>query len=146
MKLTELTTYQTTVTQARAHRALKTKTSYFLREHNITMMQWAIIGSLYTAGDAGMRVSDVAAQLDTSLAFVTTTLNVLEAKNIVSRASHAQDNRAKIVRLTPEFAPKVQAIEKELATKLCGWLIPAIGREDLATYITVLGKIAEATA
>lgn len=146
MKLTELTTYQTTVTQARAHRVLKTKTSYFLRDHNMTMMQWAIVGSLYTVGKDGMRVSDLAEQLDTSLAFVTTTLNVLETKAMVVRANHDQDSRAKIVRLRPEFMPKVATIEKELSQKLCDWLIPAVGQEDLTAYIRVLGKIAQATA
>ena len=145
MKLTELTTYQTTITQARAYRALKSKMSYFLRDHNITMMQWAIIGSLYAAGDKGMRVSDLAAALDTSLAFVTTTLNVLEAKNIVTRAHHLQDNRAKVVQLTPAFTPKVNEIEQELHQKLYGWLIPAVGREDLVTYVKVLSKIATTT-
>ena len=93
-----------------------------------------------------VRPNSLAHQLDTSLAFVTTTLNVLEAKNIVSRANHTQDNRAKIVRLTPEFEPKVAIIEEELSTKLCGWLVPAVGREDLTTYIKVLGKIAKATS
>ena len=145
MKITELTTYQTIITQARANRVLKSRTSYFLRSYNITMMQWAIIGSLSAGGKDGMRVSDLAHQLDTSLAFITTTLNVLEAKNIVSRASHEQDNRAKIVHLTPEFEPKVAAIEKELGKKMCDWLIPAIGEDDLLTCIQVLGKISTAT-
>lgn len=142
MKLSDITTYQTTLTQARAHRALKTKLSYFLRPHNLTMMQWAIVGSLHGAGATGMRVSDLAQQLDTSLAFVTTTLNVLEAKAIVSRTSHAQDNRAKIVRLTDIFSPKVDTIEKEVSEKLYGWLIPSVGREDLETYVGVIDKIA----
>jgi DNA-binding MarR family transcriptional regulator len=142
MKLPDATTYHNTLTQARAHRALKTKLSYFLRPHNLTMMQWAIVGSLHKAGETGMRVSDLAAQLDTSLAFVTTTLNVLEAKNIVQRDHHAQDNRAKVVRLTEEFKPKVVVIEKEVAAKLRDWLIPAVGHDDLETYINVIHKIA----
>jgi MarR family transcriptional regulator, transcriptional regulator for hemolysin len=146
MTFQHLTTYQTTVTQARAHRAIKAKTSYFLREHNITMMQWAIIGSLYESGAAGMRVSDLATQLDTSLAFVTTTLNVLEAKGIVERKNHTQDSRAKLVHLTAAFAPKVSMIEKELSVKFREWLVPAIGNEDLATYMRVLGKIAQSVA
>jgi len=142
MKLTDTTTYQTTLTQARAHRALKTKLSYFLRPHNLTMMQWAIVGSLHDAGETGMRVSDLANRLDTSLAFVTTTLNVLEAKGIVSRNSHAQDNRAKIIRLTDMFRPQVDGIEKEVAQKLHGWLVPSIGLEDLEVYVNVIDKIA----
>lgn len=143
MKISELTTYQTTVLQAKAHRAIKTKTSYFLRDHNITMMQWAIIGALYASGDSGMRVSDLASQLDTSLAFITTTLNVLEAKGVVERTSHAQDNRAKIVRLTKDFEPKVKEIEEGLGAKLREWLVPVVGRENLDVYVTVLDKIAK---
>ncbi len=143
MKLSDTTTYQTTLLQARAHRALKTKLSYFLRPHNLTMMQWAIVGSLYSAGTTGMRVSDLAQQLNTSLAFVTTTLNVLEAKGIVKRDHHAQDNRAKVVSLTEQFKPSVEAIEKEVAVKMRDWLMPSIGREDLETYVNVIDKIAK---
>lgn len=144
MKSTDITTYQTTLTQARAHRALKTKMSYFLRPHNLTMMQWAIVGSLHDAGDNGMRVSDLAHQLDTSLAFVTTTLNVLEAKGIVTRSSHAQDNRAKIVRIANSFSPRVNVIEKEVSEKLLSWLEPSLGRENLAVYLGAIDKIAQA--
>lgn len=144
MKLSDTTTYQTTLLQARAHRALKTKMSYFLRPHNLTMMQWAIVGSLHGAGQEGMRVSDLAHQLDTSLAFVTTTLNVLEAKNIVQRDHHTKDNRAKVVRLTDVFTPKVGNIEQEVALKMRDWLFPTIGRDDLETYVNVLDKISRA--
>lgn len=143
MKLTDYTTYQTTMMEARAHRVIKVKTSSFLREHNITMMQWAIIGSLYKADGQGMRVSDLASQLDTSLAFITTTLNVLEAKGIIERAHHAQDNRAKLVKITKSFAPKVKDIESHMATKLREWLMPVVGRERLETYLDVLDKIAQ---
>src|SRR5688572_1197303 len=137
MKSTDRTTYHNTLTQARAHRIIKTKLSLFLRPHNLTMMQWAIVGSLYKAGAAGMRVSDLANQLDTSLAFVTTTLNVLEAKGIVKRANHAQDNRAKVVHLTKEFIPKVEPIEQEVAAKMREWLVPSIGKENITVYLEV---------
>lgn len=108
------------------------------------MMQWAIVGSLHRAGEAGMRVSDLAQQLDTSLAFVTTTLNVLEAKEIVTRSSHAQDNRAKIVRLSDTFRPNVELIEKEIAQKMQDWLETSIGQENVEVYVNVIDKIARA--
>lgn len=142
MKPSDTTTYQNTLTQARAHRALKTKLSYFLRPHNLTMMQWVIVGSLYEAGNTGTRVSDLADRLDTSLAFVTTTLNVLEAKGVVRRENHAQDNRAKIVFLTDDFTPKVPEIEKEINKKLQEWLSQAITREEFASYLGAMTKIA----
>lgn len=143
MKLSDTTTYQNTLTQARSHRAIKTKLSYFLRPHNLTMMQWAIAGSLYQAGQTGLRVSDLAKKLDTSLAFVTTTLNVLEAKGIVHRDHHTQDNRAKVVRLTKEFADTVPAIEKDVADKMRDWMVPSVGLDKVETYIEVITKIAE---
>lgn len=142
MKLTDTTTYQNTLTQARAHRAIKTKLSYFLRPHNLTMMQWAIAGSLYQAGEDGLRVSDLAKQLDTSLAFVTTTLNVLEAKGIVHRDHHTQDNRAKVVRLTKEFAEKVPTIEQDVSNKLREWMVPPVGLDKVEVYVEVINKIA----
>lgn len=144
MIFTDVTTYQTTVTQARAHRALKTHVSYFLREHELTMMQWSIIGLVYQAGDSGVRVSDLAKLLDTSLAFITTTVNVLQAKEMLERSTHEQDNRAKIVRLTKLFRPRVSVIEQELHQKLFDWLQSVTGQRDLATYFKVLGNLAKA--
>lgn len=142
MKPSDTTTYQNTLTQARAHRALKTKLSFFLRPYNLTMMQWVIVGSLHESNNKGTRVSDLADRLDTSLAFVTTTLNVLEAKGIVRRESHAQDNRAKIVFLTDDFVPKVAGIETEISKKLHEWLEQAISKEEYAQYLQAMGKIA----
>lgn len=139
--ITNLTTYQTVALQSRAHRAIKAQLSQFLKPYNLTMMQWSILGLVADAGDAGIRISDLAKELDTSLAFVTTSVNVLEAKGFVARSEHAHDSRAKLVRLSSEFAPKVAQIETDIATKQQAELYKGIEEADVNAYFRVLRNI-----
>jgi DNA-binding MarR family transcriptional regulator len=142
MKNTSLTSYQAVVIQSRAHRAIKENLTRLLRDHGITMMQWSIVGLISDAGEEGVRISDLAQKLDTSLAFITTSVNVLEAKGLVHRVGHARDNRAKLVRLSPEFAGRVPLIEAELSKKQLAEIYRAISAADLATYFNVLSILA----
>lgn len=142
MNLSKLTTYQAGVTQARAHRALSAKIGDYLRAHNLTTMQWSVLGFVYDAGKDGVRISDLAKELDTSLAFITNTVNTLEAKRMVVRSEHGSDNRAKLVHVTPEYAPKVASIEKELHRRFRKWLMDMVPSPDLGTYLKVLEQIA----
>lgn len=142
MKNPDLTTYQAVVLQSRAHRAIKTHLTGSLKVHGVTMMQWSILGLVADAGQDGMRISDLAHALDTSLAFITTSVNVLEAKGFVQRAGHSQDNRAKLVRLTPEFMPKVASIEADLGQKQQNNLYADIDEKDMAAYFRVLEHFA----
>jgi DNA-binding MarR family transcriptional regulator len=143
MNTTELTTYQAVVLQSRAHRAIKTNLTALLRPHGITMMQWSILGLVADANKEGVRISDLAHSLDTSLAFITTSVNVLEAKGFVQRVGHSQDNRAKLVRLSPTFAAKVAAIEGDLNNKQQEDLYSGINSKDLAVYFRVLQQFAK---
>ncbi len=144
MELSDLHTYQVAVLQSRGNRAFKSKMSQFLRNHDITMMQWSIIGLVSDSKDSGIRISDLATELDTSMAFITTTVNMLEAKGIVQKAGHERDSRAKLVRLSANFVPKVKAIEAELHTQVAQWLQAKVEAKDLADYLRVLTTIAKA--
>ncbi len=137
------TSYQAAVIQSRAHRVIKETLAHALREYGVTMMQWSVIGLVSDAGTNGLRISDLAKTLDTSLAFVTTSINVLEAKGIVYREGHTQDNRAKLVRLSPSFVPKVAVIEVDLAKYQQAVLYSQIKPQDLLVYFKVLRQIAE---
>jgi DNA-binding MarR family transcriptional regulator len=143
LTMKDLTTYQTVVLQSRAHRAIKAHLTQLLKEHGVTMMQWSILGLVSDAGEAGVRISDLAHTLDTSLAFITTSVNVLEAKGFVIRAGHSQDNRAKLVRLSTEFAPKIAAIEADIATKQQDVLYSIIDTKDMSAYLRVLRSLAK---
>lgn len=137
-------TYRMAVTQSRANRAFKLKMAQLLRQHNLTMMQWTIIGLVHDGGKAGLRISDLAQELDTSMAFVTTTVNMLEAKGMVVKSSHDRDSRAKLVRIVDSFKSKVNEVEKDLHQHIEKWLGEKVSAKDLATYREVLAAIAEA--
>lgn len=143
MKFADISTYRAAVTQSRAQRALKLKVSDLLRQHGITMMQWSIIGLVNESGKTGMRISDLAHELNTSMAFITTIVNILEAKKVVQKTSHERDSRAKVVRMHDSFRPKVEAIEASLHTQMGDWLNTRASQKDLAIYFTVLNSLAE---
>jgi DNA-binding MarR family transcriptional regulator len=143
MNISDLTTYRAVVLQSRAHRAIKMHLTQLLKDRGITMMQWSIIGLVSDAGENGMRISDLAQALDTSLAFITTSVNVLEAKGFVVRTGHSQDNRAKLVRLSEAFAPKVTAIETDLSARQQEYLYAGLDAKDIAVYFKVLRHFAK---
>lgn len=139
----DLSTYNVAVYQSRAARTVQGKATSFLRQHDLTVMQWSILGYVYDAGKKGVRISDLAKILDTSLAFITNSINVLESKGMVYRADHDHDNRAKLVFVTDGYRKKVQDIEKKLREHLLGWMHESMSKEELATFMATLQKIAE---
>lgn len=143
MDFTQLPTYQVTVFQSRAHRAIRLRIEDSLRKHNLTMMQWSILGFVHEAGEAGIRISDLAKKIDTSLAFITNSINTLEAKGMVRRVGYEADNRAKLVHVTSEFKGKMSTIENELREHINEWFYKNIKTKDLAVYLKVLRQIAE---
>jgi len=143
MEPTDITTYEALVLQSRAGRILKTIMQPILRNYDLTMMQWSVIGHIHTAGKKGIRISDLADQIDTSLAFITNSVNALEAKDLVYRVGHESDNRAKMVCINPEFRRKISKIEKELRERLSETLGAQIKLEHISIYLEVLRQIAE---
>lgn len=141
-----ITTYQSGVVQSSAFRALKKHTAQLLKEHDMTTMQWFIVGTIYDAGPVGIRLTDLATKLDTGLPFLTNTLNLLESKGMVQRLSHANDNRSRMVSVTPAFKKKCPGIERDLRNKLRKSLYLSITPEELSTYIAVLHKLSHVTA
>lgn len=140
-----ITTYQSGVVQSAAFRALKKLTDDSLREHDITTMQWFIIGTIYDAGSKGIRITDLAAKLDTTLSFLTHSVNLLEAKGVLSRVTDKDDNRAKTVTVSPKFRPKCKLIESDLRRKLRTSLYATVTPEELRVYISVLRTFAGLT-
>jgi DNA-binding MarR family transcriptional regulator len=143
MDLTVLTTYQALVYQSRANRAVKELFEQILREYNLTMMQWSVLGFIKDAGKQGVRISDLAGQIDTSLAFITNSVNALEAKGWVYRVGHETDNRAKLVCVASEYRKKLDTIEQRLQKKLGDWFSEHIDRKDLEAHMRVLRDISE---
>lgn len=143
MDLTELTTYQALVYRSRANRTVKTQVEKVLHEYNLTMAQWAVLGFIKDAGKRGIRISDLAAHIDTSLAFITNSVNTLEKKGIVYRTGHERDNRAKLVYIANDYRHKVASIEQRLRRQLCDWYGKVLTQAELETQLEVFRKLAQ---
>lgn len=141
----QIATYQSGIAQATAHRIINRIVSEYLIRHNLTAMQWFIIGHIYDAGDKGIKLGDLNRLLGTTLPYITNTINLLESKEIVFKKAHATDNRTKLVSINPAYRSKVEEIEAELRDELRDQLYKNdhITRDELQTYITVLYKMVE---
>lgn len=143
--LSGITTYQAGVLQATAHRLLQKQCDIILRPYDITKMQWLIIGTILDAGEAGVRITDLAKKLDTTLSYLTNTINLLESKQMLVRAIDERDVRAKIVRVDDAFKPKCADIEAALRQGLRESIYAHISPEDFRVYMKVMAQLSEIT-
>lgn len=138
-----ITTYQSGIAQASAHRRVNRIVTDFLLAHNLSPMQWFTLGTIYDASPAGIRLSDLARSLDTTLPYITNSINMLESKNLVGKMTHPGDSRIKIVAVNPEKIPIIQEIEAGLRERMRDELYSEdrISREELSVYIHVIYKM-----
>lgn len=139
--LAGITTYQSGVAQASAFRIVKRHTAHALRDYNLSCMQWFTIGTVLDSGSKGIRISDLAHQLDTTLAYMTTTINLLESRGILCKKAHKFDARTKIITVERSYQKTCAEIEHALRNKLREVLYSNINHDELSTYVKVLYKI-----
>lgn len=141
--ISRITTYQSGVAQASAHRLIGRVTSDFLLEYGISKMEWFVLGLIYDAGQAGARVSHLMRQLDTTLPYITNTVNSLQSKGFITKIAHAGDSRIKLIRIADDKDNLVETIETGLRQRLRKELYrdDHITRNELTSYIRVLFKI-----
>ncbi len=143
MDIRKITTYQSGVVQSAAYRNLNKHFTVLLKEHDLTCMQWFVVGTILDAGPEGIKLTELAKKLQTGLPFTTNVLNLLESKNMVERQDDPKDCRVKYVSIIPSFVADCQLIEQQLRAKLRKSLYKNISREELTTYIKVLHKLSE---
>ena len=143
--ISQITTYQSGVMQSTAHRILGRIKTQYLAQYTLTAMQWFAIGYIHDAGKAGIRLNDLMKSLDTSMPFITTTINQLELKGIINKISDLKDSRVKIAVLNPDYSDTVTEIEEGLRQELREKLYSEsqISRDELTAYIAVLYKIVQ---
>lgn len=141
--ISQITTYQTGVAEAAAHRLVNRIKTDFLLAYGLTPMQWFTIGYIYDAGETGCRLSDLARALDTTLPYITNVVTLLESKGLVRKVAHSGDSRIKLVSIVPAHYSTVEEIETGLRERLRETLYREdnISRDELQAYIDVLYKI-----
>ena len=78
VQLKDLKTYQVGVIEAGAHRALRQHKDALLKNYNLTGVEWYLIGTVADAGKAGVRSTDLARSLGTTMGFLTKSISILE--------------------------------------------------------------------
>ncbi len=139
----DITTYQVGAIESAAHRALRQHKDSLLKEYGITGMDWYVIGLVADHGTDGIRTTDLADQLGTTMGFLTKTVNLLEAKNILHRAANAKDARSHYIILNKLYVKTVNEIEIALRDKLRGTIYSVVTQEELKTYIEVMEKFSK---
>ena len=141
--LKSITTYQAGILQATTHRVLQKYSDQILKKYGITKMQWLIIGTVYDSGSKGTRLTELTAKLDTTMAYLTNTVNLLESKKILDRVDDKKDSRVKFITVNKSFKPKCSQIEKTLRDELRKTIYNSVNSADFATYIRVLKKLSK---
>jgi len=139
--LSGITTYQAGIMQSSVNRTLQKVSDAALRPYGISKMQWMVIGVILDAGPSGARITDMAKTLDTTLPYLTNSINYLESKAIVQRLDNQKDSRSKLVRINPAFVPTCTEIEAILRQALRDSIYNYVDPQDFRTYMKVLYKM-----
>ena len=143
--IAQIATYQSGIIQASAHRIINRLVSDYLLRHGLTAMQWFAIGTIYDAGEQGVRLSDLNRKLSTTLPYVTNMVTLLESKGAILKIAHGGDSRIKLVKINPSYISTVMQIESELRDHMHVnlYTVDGVTRDELSSYITVLYKIVQ---
>ena len=93
--ISQITTYQAAMIQSIAHRQLGTMKNKILKDKGLSMMQWVVLGYVHDSGEEGTRISEIAEALGTTLAFITSNVNILETRNFVTLLGQNKSSSSK---------------------------------------------------
>jgi len=135
------TTYRVGLLQAKAYRILKRYTSEGLQSHDISTVDWALLGHLNDF-KGGCRLSHLAEELGVEAPFVTVLYTKLHKKGLVISKTDPDDSRAKIICLTQKGEGFVRETEEGLKTHMRP-LLKGLSSNEVVSYINVLEHIIE---
>lgn len=133
------TTYRAGLLQTKAYRILKQHTTKLLSQHDITTVEWAMLGLLYD-NKKGLRASALAYELGVEAPFITQIVNRIKKTAFIGQVQDAEDSRAKILQLTPKGRAFVDSTERYLRDETRS-LFRGIPFADLMTYLSVMQAI-----
>lgn len=142
MELSKITTYQSGVTQAFVHRRLQKICDDILQPYRITKMQWLIIGTVLDTGQSGIRISDLAVKLGTTMSYLTNSVNLLESRGILERRNNSSDTRSRMIVVDKKYIKTCAVIEAALRKGLKKSIYSRIDPAEFAIYIKVMNELA----
>ena len=141
MELGKLTTYQAGIDQANMNRKLQKICDDILRPYGITKMQWFIIGAVLDHDDEGVRLSELAEKLGTSMPYLTAAVNQLEARGTLQRQSNEKDVRSKFITVAEDYKATCREIEKTLRNGLRKTIYAKVDPQEFRIYLKVMSEL-----
>src|SRR5579883_1628019 len=92
----QLSMYQTFLLHIKADRNMRSIVSAQLAAHNLTMMEWLLLGIISEAPKNGLSVSQLAESANVSMPQITTLTGHLLRDGLIKQEAHAADKRARI--------------------------------------------------
>ncbi len=139
--LSDITTYHAGVLQAKLHRILQKQCDFILSTYDISKMHWLIIGTVLDSGEEGMRLTELAETLGTTMSYITGAINLLEVKGMVNRKDSETDSRSKLISINSKFVPQCAEIEATLRKGLRKSIYATVKPEDFKIYMKVLYQL-----
>jgi DNA-binding MarR family transcriptional regulator len=112
-----------------------------LKPYGISKMQWLIIGTVLDAGPGGVRITDLAERLGTTMPYMTTSVKLLELKGMLVRTGDKRDSRAKLVTVDRRFVPQCEVIERTLRDSLRRTIYRDVDPAEFRIYLKVLFQL-----
>ena len=122
----------------KAHRALQRLATQSIESSEVCLSDFAVMEMLLHKGP--QPVNEIGRRIELTSGAITTAVDRLESRGLVTRVAHESDRRARIVRLTPrgkEQAAKVFAVHKTAMDLAASGL----SKTERATLIQLLKKL-----
>jgi DNA-binding MarR family transcriptional regulator len=138
--------HRISILHSRAARNIVEFRENILRDYSLTSPEWFVLGYAASAtASGGVRVGDIAAELDVQSTYVTGTLRKLEAKELIKLEAGPSDRRVRLITVTKKGGAVFRAVETEFVKKSDS-LIGETTEVALKNYLHVLEAIAKQTS
>lgn len=141
MDTTDIKLHTTLILEARAHRNLRQYLAAKLKDHNLTVMEWVLLGLVGDHSKSGVSVSDLARTLDVKTALTSVMVSKQVKAGLLSKIASSSDNRLRYVHLTEGGKIKITSIEQALEEGIRAWL-KDVSDEAFDHYLEVVSVIA----
>jgi len=121
-KSKKLTTYQIGLLVARTNKILRERTNEVLFKHDITSVDWVILGLLQDNRSSGLRLFDLSIALGVEASFTTVRIDRLSKRGLVKTEKNRQDKRERFAIISPTGSQLVCSTEPVLRAASRTWL------------------------
>lgn len=125
-------------------RRLNTLRQQTLTGHDLTTMEWFVLGTIYDAHRAGgIRITDLATRFKVKSTYITAVVNSLKQKNLANAYVDKEDARARLVVVTKKGIEQVPVIDRELQSATEQLLSGIVNEKDFAAFLRTVKELAK---